>query len=139
MLSDNNCSIIDTNILLRFLTGDDKGKAAQCEALFQNAINGNERLLISDVCIAELIWTLESYYREERFAIADKVESLLNTPGFEYSDIHLLFEAIKRYRSFTVDYIDAYHAAMAKKRSCDIYSYDKDFDKLKDINRKEPK
>ena len=50
VLGDDNSSIIDTNILLRFLTDDDKAKAAKCEGLFQSAINGAERLLITDVC-----------------------------------------------------------------------------------------
>ena len=46
---------VDTNILLRHLLGDDPIQAAKADKL----INGKETVLITDVVLAETIWTLK--------------------------------------------------------------------------------
>ena len=131
-------ALVDANILLRYFTGDDPEKAERCERLFQRAAVGEMRLRVSDVCIAEMVWTLDSFYGEERSAIAEKVIALVNTPGLEFSDVAVLLDAAERFRRKNVAYIDAYHAAVAAGESLDIYSYDKDFDKFTDTKRREP-
>ena len=85
-----------------------------------------------------MVWTLDSFYGQERSAIAEKVIALVNTPGLEFSDVAVLLDAAERFRRKNVDYVDAYHAAVAAGESLDIYSYDKDFDKFTDTKRKEP-
>jgi uncharacterized protein len=54
---------VDTNVFLRFLTNDDPAKAKRAETLFRDALRGKIRLAISLLVIAEMIWTLESYWR----------------------------------------------------------------------------
>ena len=131
-------ALVDANILLRYFTGDDPEKAERCEEPFQRAAAGEVRLRVSDVCIAEMVWTLDSFYGEGRGEIAEKVIALVNTPGLEFSNVSVLLDAAERFRRKNVDYIDAYHAALASVESMDIYSYDKDFDKFSDAQRKEP-
>ena len=46
---------IDTNVLLRYLLWDNKTQAAKADKL----INGSTRVLISDVVLAETLWTLK--------------------------------------------------------------------------------
>lgn len=130
--------LVDTNVLLRYFTGDDPTKAERCEELFQRAAVGEFKLRVSDLCIAEMVWTLGSFYGEERNEIAEKVVALLNTPGLEFSNLPMLLDAAERFRRKNVDYIDAYHAALAVSEGVDIYSYDKDFDDLRGVKRKEP-
>lgn len=45
---------IDSNILLRYLLGDDKQQAEKADII----INGGEKVLITDVVLAEVLWTL---------------------------------------------------------------------------------
>ena len=45
---------VDTNILLRYLLGDDEQQAEKASIL----INGDELALITDVVLAEVVWTL---------------------------------------------------------------------------------
>ena len=61
--------------------------------------------------IAELMWTLESYYRLPSMDILDKVFAMLNTPGLEVAGEEMILSAITCYAEKNVDFIDAYNAA----------------------------
>jgi len=130
--------LLDTNVLVRFLTNDDPRKADRCEELFRRAGEGEMTLRLSDVCLAELVWTLESYYRLSRRDIAAKITAVLNTDGFEVEDETVWLDAMRRYAESKVDLIDAYHAAQAAQANWPVCSYDRDFDQFHDVQRVEP-
>jgi len=71
--------LVDTNIFLRFLTNDDPIKAKKAEALFKAAVNGKQRLRTSLLVIAEIAWTLESFYELPKEDIANKIFVLVKT------------------------------------------------------------
>ena len=56
-------AVIDTNVLIRYLTNDEPQKAKAVESLLNKASDGELRILIPSIVIAELVWVLESYYR----------------------------------------------------------------------------
>ena len=130
--------IVDTNILLRILTRDDPEQAERSEGLLRRAGKGELKLFVSDVCVAELAWTLESYYGLSRPEIARKLLALMNTAGLTFSVRGVLIDAIMRFGDSGVDFADAYHAAIASDREAEVYSYDRDYDQFPDINRREP-
>jgi len=101
----------DTNLFLRYLTDDVPDQAEAFEKLLQKAIQGELRLVTNVMVIAELVWTLESYYRLPRQDIQDKVLAMLNTPGLEVFEEELILPAIIWYQEKNVDFIDAYNAA----------------------------
>ena len=133
-----NTLLLDTNVLVRFLTNDDPHKAHRCEKLFRQATKGDVTFRLSDVCLAELVWTLESYYQLERKDIADKITAVLNTDGFEVDNETLWLDAMRRYAESKVDLIDAFHAAMAAQANLPVCSFDRDFDQFHDVQRVEP-
>jgi len=121
----------DTNIFLRFLTRDDVEKAEACRMLLEQAERGEVNLVISHLVLAELAWTLKSYYRLSRQEIAENLRELLNLRSIRVSQKALLLRAVQLYEQFNVDFTDAYNVAEMEKRSIrHIYSYDEDFDKL---------
>lgn len=130
--------LLDTNVLVRFLTNDDPRKANRCAKLFRRAAKGEVVLRLSDVCLAELVWTLESYYGLDRRDIAGKISAVLNTDGFEADNESLWLDAMRRYAESNVDLVDAYHAAKAAQEGCPVCSYDRDFDRFHDLQRVEP-
>ncbi len=71
----------DTNVFLRFLTNDDPAKAQKARSLSQGAVDGRVVLVTSLLVAAEIVWTLESFYKLGKPEIADKVEKILNTPN----------------------------------------------------------
>ena len=130
--------LIDTNVLVRYLTHDDPRKAARCRDLFQRAAKGEVELILTDLCLAELAWTLASHYQLERQQIADYLEATVTAPGLVCSDLNLWLHTLRLYSTTTVSFIDAYHAALAHRDGQKVCSYDRDFDRFPDIQRIEP-
>jgi predicted nucleic-acid-binding protein len=76
--------------------------------------------------MAEIVWTLESYYRIAREEIQSKVLAILNTPGLEVEDGGLVLQAILWYVEKRVDFIDAYNVAWMGSQDIQIaYTFDR--------------
>ncbi|HEY4597770.1 MAG TPA: type II toxin-antitoxin system VapC family toxin, partial [Thermoanaerobaculia bacterium] len=107
---------VDTNVFLRFLTQDDLDKAERARRLFASAVAGEVVVETSLLVIAEIVWTLESFYGLTHDEIAEQVTTILTTPNFECPNKELLLEALPAYTEHNVDFIDAYHAAFLQRR-----------------------
>jgi predicted nucleic-acid-binding protein len=107
---------VDTNVFLRFLTNDDPVKAKRAETLFRDALRGKIKLATSLLVIAEIVWTLESFYKLEKADIAGKVEKILNTPNLFCPEAQLLFMALDLYVHSNIDFVDAYNAFNMKEQ-----------------------
>ena len=94
---------VDTNVFLRFLTNDDPAKAKRAETLFRDAVSGKIALATSLLDVAEIIWTLESFYKLEKQDIAAKIETILNTPNLECPEASLIFMALDLYVHENID------------------------------------
>ncbi|MEK6589242.1 MAG: PIN domain-containing protein [Nitrospinota bacterium] len=130
---------IDTNIFLRYLTKDDASRYDKCREIFKNAVEGKASLTTSGIVIAELIWTLSSYYKVPKEDIIEKASIIISTENLHIPDKDIIADAIVLYSRKNIDYIDAYNAVFMKYHGLNkIYSYDKDFDILEDIKREEP-
>jgi predicted nucleic-acid-binding protein len=117
---------VDTNVFLRFLTNDDPAKAKRAETLFRDALRGKIKLATSLLVMAEIIWTLESFYKLEKPDIAAKVEKILNTPNLDCPETPLLFMALDLYVHANIDFVDAYNAFHMKDRGLtQIITYDR--------------
>jgi predicted nucleic-acid-binding protein len=117
---------VDTNVFLRFLTNDDPVKARRAELLFRDAIRGKRTLITSLLVIAEIIWTLDSFYNLEKPEIASKVEKILNTPNLHCPEASLILTALDLYAHRNIDFVDAYHAVYLKEEGhTQILTYDR--------------
>ena len=117
---------VDTNVFLRFLTNDVPAKAKRAENLFRDALRGKVKLATSLLVIAEIVWTLESFYKLEKSDIAAKVEKILNTPNLDCPETPLLFMTLDLYVHANIDFVDAYNAYhMKEKGLTEILTYDR--------------
>ena len=83
-------------------------------------------LVINPLIIAEIVWTLESFYPLTRASIRDKRQATLNAPGLELANQPLVLQALSWYAELNVDFIDAYHAAWARQESlAAVYTFDR--------------
>ena len=133
-------AVIDTNILVRYLTNDDPSKAKAVDSLLNKAIKGELKILIPSIVIAELVWVLESFYEMRANEIAELVEAVVNTPGVEVTDKSIIIFALKLYRAKNMDFIDAWVIEFAKNNDVNtIYTFDKRHFKATDaIEAKSP-
>ena len=129
---------LDTNIWLRFFTRDDPARAEACRQLFERAAQGDLRLTTNEMVLAELEWTLRSYYKVPKPAVVERLSAVLGTPSLQLPRRALVEAALSLYDRPNVDYVDAYNAADLQARGLTtIASYDSDFDRL-GVKRVEP-
>lgn len=86
---------IDTNVLLRYLLWDDKQQAMKADAL----VNGSAAVLVTDVVLAETIWTLKGKrYGLDRSAIVKVIHSLFEETNILFEDGQTVWRALHDYR-----------------------------------------
>ena len=130
--------LVDTNILLRFLTGEPVKQATAVKGLFDRAAAGEIILDVSPVVVAETIYTLLSFYEVERKDAVEKLLALLQHRGLKVRDSVEVYSALERLRVTNVGFADAYLAACGAGEKVAIVSFDRDFDKFKYVKRVEP-
>ncbi|MGZ9235307.1 MAG: PIN domain-containing protein [Anaerolineales bacterium] len=128
-------TFVDTNLFLRFLTNDVPAQADAVEKLLRQAEQNKIQLVTNSMVIAEIVWTLESYYESEREDIQNKILAILNTSGLEIPESSLILKAIIWYAEKNVDFIDAYTAAWMEQKGIEkIYTFDqKHFVRFDDV------
>jgi predicted nucleic acid-binding protein len=131
--------LIDTNILLRFLSGEPAAQAAAARNLFAKAGAGAAVLDVSPVIVAETFYTLVSFYGIDRKTAAEKLSALLRQRGVKLRDANQVLSALVRLQTANIGFADAFLAAGAVEESVSVASFDRDFDKFKDVTRYEPK
>jgi predicted nucleic-acid-binding protein len=133
-------AFIDTNLFLRYLTNDISEQADQVEVLLRQAAVGEISLFTTTLVIAEIVWTLASFYNVSREQIRERILAILNTPGLEVAESDLLIEAATNYAAKNVDFIDAYNAAwMIQQQLSRAYTFDrKHFSRFEKIMVKSP-
>ena len=137
----NLCSkrqIVDTNVLIRFFTGEPSHLAARAWHLVDRADRGEMVLVVLPVIVAETVYTLESFYEIERKEVASKLLAFLESRGIEAAEPLRVTDALKRCRDMRAHFADAYLAATALDQGEPIASFDRDFDKFRDVVRIEP-
>ena len=132
--------ILDTNVLIRYLTEDDPDKADAVERLLNRAERREITIHLPSIVTAEMVWVLESYYGLARGKIFQLVEGILLTPGIEVTDRNLLINALNQYRKTSMDFIDAWTMAFAREEGIHtLYTFDKKhFSSIKGLSIQTP-
>jgi predicted nucleic acid-binding protein len=132
---------IDTDVIIRFLTGDDPGKQAAATALFEQVEQGLLSVQAPDTVIADAVYVLSSprLYHIGRSAIQEMLAALVRLPQFHVQNRLSVLRALDLYASTRLDFGDTLIiASMEQQGSHLLYSYDTDFDRIEGITRREP-
>lgn len=118
-------AFVDTNLFLRFLTNDVPKQADAVSILLRRAADGEITIRTHPLVIAEIVWTLESYYALPKVEIAEKVLAILNTPGLQVEDADVVGQAALIYAEKNIDFVDAYSAGwMIRNGLSRAYTFD---------------
>ena len=128
-------AFVDTNILIRHLTGDPPEMAARATTYLATA----SHLLLADLIVAETVYVLESFYKSPRAQIADSIRSLLAFDPIVTVDPALLLRAIELYEQDRLDFAEAYLVACAETTGvATVVSLDRSIDRVGTVSRIEP-
>ena len=127
-------SLIDANLILRFLTEDVTEQTNLVKKLFAQP----HGLILTDLTAAEVVWVLKSVYKLPKQDITEKFLYLLNLNIF-IANYTLLNKALELFNNYNISFADAYLVAYAEKENLDgIYSFDKGLDKVRTVKRLKP-
>ena len=133
----NETRLLDTNVLLRFFTGEPPKLAAKAHQIIAEADAGRFNLEILPLVVSETIYTLESFYEMPKKEVCDKLLIFLQSRGIIPRDKEVIIDALKRYRTHNVHFVDACIAAYGVASNISIHSFDRDFKKFKDVDWKQ--
>jgi predicted nucleic acid-binding protein len=128
-------AFLDTNILIRHLTGDPPGQARRATTFLAEA----DELLLPDLIVAEIIYVLESFYDVDRPRVAELVRAIIGFPAIVVVDDALLLRALEIYEIDRLDFAEAYLVASAETTGVGtIASFDRTIDRVRTVSRIEP-
>jgi predicted nucleic-acid-binding protein len=128
-------AFLDTNVLIRHLTGDPPEMAARATAALADGVH----LLLTDLVLADCVYVLESYYEVERPRVAELMRSAIAFPSIETMDTPVLLRAIEVYELERLDFAEAYLVAQAEATGVrEVLSFDRSIDRIKTVTRREP-
>ena len=128
-------AFVDTNVLVRHLTGDPPDQATAATAFLEHAAE----LYLADLVLAEVVYVLESYYRVDRERVAELARAIVGFPAIVVVDEGLLLRAIEVYELDRLDFGEAYLVACAEASGVGaIATFDRSVDRVKTVTRVEP-
>ena len=128
-------AFIDTNVLVRHLTGDPPDQAARASRY----LRAERGLFLVDLVVAETVYVLESFYDVPRAQIAEAVRSLLALTSVVAVDPAVLLRAVEVYELDRLDFAEAYLVACAESTGVGrVASFDRSVDRVGTVVRVEP-
>lgn len=128
-------AFVDTNVLVRHLTGDPPELAQRAGRFLSTA----DDLLLPDLILAEVAYVLESFYRVPRVDVAASLRAVLSFDPIRVADPELIERAVDVYDVDRLDFADAYLVACAERTGVGaIASFDRSIDKVHTVRRMEP-
>ena len=99
---------IDTNVVLRVITGDDLAQEATARDLLRSGV------FISLTVLMETEWVLRSFYRWRRYEIADALIALGRIEGVSLERTSAASWVVERYRA-GADFADMIHLLVVEE------------------------
>jgi len=129
-------ALIDSNILVRHLTGDPPELARRATAFLRSAHD----LVLVDLVIAEVVYVLESVYEVERERVAELVRAVTGFSAIVVADEVLLLRALELYEQYRIHFAESYLVACAELSGVGaVASFDRAIDRVPTVERLEPR
>jgi predicted nucleic acid-binding protein len=128
-------AFVDTNVLVRHLTGDPPEQATRASRFLAHA----DELLLPDLVLAEVVYVLESFYEAPRAQVAELARAIIAFPAMVVLDPAVLLRAIEVYELHRLDFAESYLVAQAERSGVGIVAaFDRAIDRVTTVRRLEP-
>jgi predicted nucleic acid-binding protein len=129
-------AFVDTNVLIRHLTGDPPAQAVRATRYLAEA----DELLLPDLILAEVAYVLESFYETPRAQVAETLRAVLAFRTITVVDAELAQRAVEVYDIDRLDFAEAYLVACAERSGIGVIaSFDRSIDRVGTVRREEPR
>lgn len=111
---------LDTNVLIRYLVQDDAKQAAAASRFIEGHCTEGNPCFVGHITLCEVAWVLESNYGQDRAAIAEVIEQLLQVSQLEVMEPSVVWKALKDYKSSNADFPDHLTARVNESVGCEM-------------------
>ena len=122
-------TILDTNALLRFITGDNAEKSQKVS----DFINTSDCIVPIEV-IAEVVYNLEKFYKHPRQLIAEEIKDFSAIKENLVNEENVIRFGCNTFASTKLDFIDSLLVAYSSVKSNPVFSFDAELNKHLDHN-----
>lgn len=132
---------LDTNVILRYLTRDNKEQAERSYQFLEKVREGSIEVTTCEAVFAEVVYVLSSktLYNASRNQVRDHLQPILEMKGLRLPQKRIYVRALDVYSSTNLDFPDALVVAHMEHRGIStVVSFDKHFDRIPNITRQEP-
>ena len=116
--------IIDTNVILRFLAGDNLSQKKQAELWLAEGEKGKRKIVVIPLIVAEVIFVLESFYHRPRGQIAETFKIFLSQRWLVVESREILLASLNFYEH-SKHFVDSYLAAWSEVNHAGVLTFDK--------------
>lgn len=122
-------SLIDTNIIIRFLVADNEEQFKIAKDIFFEIEKSQKIVIILDVVFMEAFFVLTKLYQLPKSEVLNDLKSILALDGVANSDKVILNEVFNLIENKNIDFVDALLCAKSKLKGFEKISFDKDLKK----------
>ena len=121
--------LLDTNIIIRFLAGDNEDHLEKSTKYFEQIEQGSMKVEILSNVLMEAFFVLTKFYKLPKREVISDLKVILSFEGVVNRNKVILFEALSIIENKNIDFVDALICAKCRFQNYDKLSFDKDLDK----------
>ncbi len=126
---------VDTKVLLCLWLDDDPAQNKRIDTLLAAHGGMPGSLLVTDVVLAEAVWTLKSAFEQDKNAQSLAVRSLLAETAFAFEDRDAVAAAISLFETGSCEFSDCLVVAKHARLGCDFTAtFDRGMRRLPGVN-----
>ena len=114
-------SILDANVILRYLLRDDESLFQKASALLERVKSGEERALIPESVLAECVYVLLKIYKVERQLISENLRGLFAYKGVVNPDKKDLIDSLELFGRTGLSIVDCIVCSISINRRIPLF------------------
>ena len=118
--------LLDTNVIIRFLVGDEETLFQKSVDYFKAIEKGEIHVEIVSGVLMEAFFVLTKFYKLPKNEVIDDLKVILSLEGVVNQDKTVLFETLNIMETKRIDFVDALICAKCKLQNYRKLSFDND-------------
>ncbi len=125
-----NTTVLDTNVILRYLLNDHPKYFQIADAFMQKIKCGDATAYIPESVLAECVYVLLKVYKVPKSKVCDVLAQVFRYQGISQENRSLLLASLALFSEHNVDIADAIVHATAQEQKWELLSFDRDLQKF---------
>lgn len=122
--------LLDANAILRPLLNDIPKQVEQIKKLTVQAQKGKIVLLVPEVIVFEVHYSLLKYYKLDKNTVAGMLESVVSAEYWQVESKNIFQPALNTYKNNNLSFVDCFLKAKSEAEAAKIFTFDKKLRKL---------